>query len=112
VKKIEVIIRPSKLEDLKAALVNSGIVGMTVSDVRGFGRQKGQTKTYRGTEYKVEFLPKLKVALVVEDTQVDMAIEKILMAARTGQVGDGKIFVSSVGQTIRLRTGERDIEAL
>ncbi|MEO0539898.1 MAG: P-II family nitrogen regulator [Cyanobacteria bacterium P01_A01_bin.105] len=111
-KKIEAIIRPFKLDEVKIALVNAGIVGMTVSEVRGFGRQKGQTERYRGSEYTVEFLQKLKVEIVVEDTQVDMVLEKVLEAARTGEIGDGKIFVSPVDEIIRIRTGERNLEAV
>lgn len=111
-KKIEAIIRPFKLDEVKIALVNAGIVGMTVSEVRGFGRQKGQTERYRGSEYTVEFLQKLKVEIVVEDDQVDMVIEKIISAARTGEIGDGKIFVSPVGRIVRIRTGESNLEAI
>jgi nitrogen regulatory protein P-II 1 len=111
-KKIEAIIRPFKLDEVKIALVNAGIVGMTVSEVRGFGRQKGQTERYRGSEYTVEFLQKLKVEIVVEDTQVDMVLEKIVSAARTGEIGDGKIFISPVDQIVRIRTGEKDQEAI
>ncbi|WP_071517404.1 P-II family nitrogen regulator [Geitlerinema sp. PCC 9228] len=111
-KKVEAIIRPFKLDEIKIALVNAGIVGMTVSEVRGFGRQKGQTERYRGSEYTVEFLQKLKLELVVEDDQVDMVVDKIISAARTGEIGDGKIFVSSVGQVVRIRTGEKNLEAL
>lgn len=111
-KKIAAIIRPFKLDEVKIALVNAGIVGMTVSEVRGFGRQKGQTERYRGSEYTVEFLQKLKVEVVVEDAQVDMVVDKIISAARTGEIGDGKIFVSSVEQIIRIRTGEKNIEAV
>ncbi|MCM1982542.1 P-II family nitrogen regulator [Lyngbya confervoides] len=111
-KKIEAIIRPFKLEEVKIALVNAGVVGMTVSEVRGFGRQKGQTERYRGSEYTVEFLQKLKIEIVVEDSQVEMVVEKIVSAARTGEIGDGKIFVSSVSQVIRIRTGEKDMEAV
>jgi nitrogen regulatory protein P-II 1 len=112
VKKIAAIIRPFKLDEVKIALVNAGIVGMTVSEVRGFGRQKGQTERYRGSEYTVEFLQKLKVEVVVEDAQVDMVVDKIISAARTGEIGDGKIFVSPVEQVIRIRTGEKNIEAV
>jgi nitrogen regulatory protein P-II 1 len=112
VKKIAAIIRPFKLDEVKIALVNAGIVGMTVSEVRGFGRQKGQTERYRGSEYTVEFLQKLKVEVVVEDAQVDMVVDKIISAARTGEIGDGKIFVSPVDQVIRIRTGEKNIEAV
>ncbi|HEY9644890.1 MAG TPA: P-II family nitrogen regulator [Chroococcidiopsis sp.] len=111
-KKVEAIIRPFKLDEVKIALVNAGIVGMTVSEVRGFGRQKGQTERYRGSEYTVEFLQKLKVEIVVEDDQVDMVIEKIISAARTGEIGDGKIFVTSVDKIIRIRTGESNLEAI
>jgi nitrogen regulatory protein P-II 1 len=107
-KKIEAIIRPFKLDDVKIALVNAGVVGMTVLEVRGFGRQKGQTERYRGSEYTVEFLQKLKIEIVVEDTQVDMVVEKIISAARTGEIGDGKIFISPVDSVIRIRTGESD----
>ena len=111
-KKIAAIIRPFKLDEVKIALVIAGIVGMTVSEVRGFGRQKGQTERYRGSEYTVEFLQKLKVKVVVEDAQVDMVVDKIISAARTGEIGDGKIFVSPVEQVIRIRTGEKNIEAV
>lgn len=111
-KKIEAIIRPFKLDEVKIALVNAGVVGMTVSEVRGFGRQKGQTERYRGSEYTVEFLQKLKIDVVVEDDQADMVIEKIVAAARTGEIGDGKIFVSPVEQAVRIRTGEKDLEAV
>jgi nitrogen regulatory protein P-II 1 len=111
-KKVEAIIRPFKLDEVKIALVNAGIVGMTVSEVRGFGRQKGQTERYRGSEYTVEFLQKLKVEIVVEDEQLDMVVEKIVAAARTGEIGDGKIFISSVEQIIRIRTGEKNMEAI
>ncbi|TVQ49394.1 MAG: P-II family nitrogen regulator [Gloeocapsa sp. DLM2.Bin57] len=111
-KKIEAIIRPFKLDEVKIALVNAGIVGMTVSEVRGFGRQKGQTERYRGSEYTVEFLQKLKIEIVVENDQVDLVVDKILTAARTGEIGDGKIFISPVEQIIRIRTGEKDLEAV
>ncbi|MGB3238779.1 MAG: P-II family nitrogen regulator [Geitlerinemataceae cyanobacterium] len=111
-KKVEAIIRPFKLDEVKIALVNAGIVGMTVSEVRGFGRQKGQTERYRGSEYTVEFLQKLKVEIVIEDDQVDMVLDKLIAAARTGEIGDGKIFVSPVEQIIRIRTGESNLEAI
>lgn len=111
-KKVEAIIRPFKLDEVKIALVNAGVVGMTVSEVRGFGRQKGQTERYRGSEYTVEFLQKLKIEIVIEDGQVDMVIDKIVSAARTGEIGDGKIFVSPVEKIIRIRTGETDFEAV
>ena len=110
--KIEAIIRAYKLEDVKIALVNAGIVGMTVSEVRGFGRQKGQTEQYRGTKYRVDFLPKVKLEVVVENGLVDMAVEKILTAAHTGKIGDGKIFISPIEQVIRIRTGEKNLEAV
>jgi nitrogen regulatory protein P-II 1 len=111
-KKIEAIIRPFKLDEVKVALVNAGIVGMTVTEVRGFGRQKGQTERYRGSEYTVEFLQKLKVEIVVEDGLVDTVVEKLIAAARTGEIGDGKIFISPVEKTIRIRTGELNQDAL
>ncbi|MBE9099658.1 P-II family nitrogen regulator [Vacuolonema iberomarrocanum] len=111
-KKVEAIIRPFKLDEVKIALVNAGIVGMTVSEVRGFGRQKGQTERYRGSEYTVEFLQKLKLEIVVEDDQVDMVVEKIISAARTGEIGDGKIFISPVDSIVRIRTGEENMEAI
>ncbi|MEM7759515.1 MAG: P-II family nitrogen regulator [Cyanobacteria bacterium P01_G01_bin.67] len=111
-KKIEAIIRPFKLDEVKIALVNAGVVGMTVSEVRGFGRQKGQTERYRGSEYTVEFLQKLKIEIVIEDEQVDMVVDKIIAAARTGEIGDGKIFVYPVDQVIRIRTGEKNLEAV
>lgn len=111
-KKVEAIIRPFKLDEVKIALVNAGIVGMTVSEVRGFGRQKGQTERYRGSEYTVEFLQKLKIEIVVEDAQVDMVVDKLISAAKTGEIGDGKIFVSSVDGVIRIRTGEKNLEAI
>ena len=111
-KKIEAIIRPFKLEDVKIALVNYGIVGMTVSEVRGFGRQKGQVERYRGSEFTVEFLQKLKVEVVVENNKVNSVIDAIAEAAKTGEIGDGKIFISSIDSVVRIRTGERDSEAL
>jgi nitrogen regulatory protein PII len=111
-KKIEAIIRPFKLEDVKIALVNAGIVGMTVSEVRGFGRQKGQVERYRGSEFTVEFLQKLKLEIVVDDNQVDTVVTAVQDAARTGEIGDGKIFVSTIDSVIRIRTGERDSGAI
>ena len=111
-KKIEAIIRPFKLEDVKIALVNSGIVGMTVSEVRGFGRQKGQVERYRGCEFTVEFLQKLKVEVVVEDEKVNSVIDAIAEAAKTGEIGDGKIFITSIDSVVRIRTGDKDEEAL
>jgi len=111
-KKIEAIIRPFKLEEVKIALVNSGIVGMTVSEVRGFGRQKGQVERYRGSEFTVEFLQKLKVEVVVEDEKVNSVIDAIAEAAKTGEIGDGKIFITSIDSVVRIRTGDKDEEAL
>ena len=111
-KKVEAIIRPFKLDQVKITLVNAGIVGMTVSEVRGFGRQKGQTERYRGSEYTVEFLQKLKVEIVVEDDQVQTVIDKIIAASRTGEIGDGKIFVFPVDNIVRIRTGEDNTDAI
>lgn len=111
-KKIEAIIRPFKLEDVKIALVNAGIVGMTVSEVRGFGRQKGQVERYRGSEFTVEFLQKLKLEIVVDDDRVDTVVNAIQDAARTGEIGDGKIFIRSIDAVIRIRTGDRDSAAI
>jgi len=111
-KKVEAIVRPFKLEDVKIALVNLGIVGMTVSEVRGFGRQKGQVERYRGSEFTVEFLQKLKIEVVISDESVDSVIKAIADAAKTGEIGDGKIFVSSIDSVIRIRTGEHDDSAL
>jgi nitrogen regulatory protein PII len=111
-KKIEAIIRPFKLEDVKIALVNAGIVGMTVSEVRGFGRQKGQVERYRGSEFTVEFLQKLKLEVVVDDGRVDTVVKAIQDAARTGEIGDGKIFISPVESVIRIRTGDLDGNAI
>ncbi len=111
-KKIEAIIRPFKLEDVKIALVNLGIVGMTVSEVRGFGRQKGQVERYRGSEFTVEFLQKLKIEVVVADESVDGVLKAIAEASKTGEIGDGKIFISSIESVVRIRTGEVDDSAL
>ncbi|MBF0191857.1 MAG: P-II family nitrogen regulator [Magnetococcales bacterium] len=111
-KKIEAIIKPFKLDDVKEALSEVGIQGITVTEVRGFGRQKGHTELYRGAEYVVDFLPKLKVEVVLEEDRVDQALEAIERAARTGRIGDGKIFVSTVERVVRIRTGERDSNAL
>jgi len=111
-KKVEAIIRPFKLEDVKIALVNAGIVGMTVSEVRGFGRQKGQVERYRGSEFTVEFLQKLKLEIVVDDDKVNTVVGAIQEAARTGEIGDGKIFVSTIDAVIRIRTGDRDSGAI
>ena len=111
-KKIEAIIRPFKLEDVKIALVNAGIVGMTVSEVRGFGRQKGQVERYRGSEFTVEFLQKLKLEIVVDDERVNTVVQAVQDAARTGEIGDGKIFISTVDSVIRIRTGDLDSGAI
>ena len=111
-KKIEAVIRPFKLDDVKMALVNAGIVGMTVTEVRGFGRQKGQVERYRGSEFTVEFLQKLKLEIVVDDGQVDTVVSAVHEAARTGEIGDGKIFVTPVESVIRIRTGDRDTSAI
>ena len=111
-KKVEAIIRPFKLEDVKLALVNAGIVGMTVSEVRGFGRQKGQVERYRGSEFTVEFLQKLKIEVVIDDANVDTVVNAIAEAAKTGEIGDGKIFISPVESVVRIRTGDRDTTAL
>ena len=111
-KRIDAIIKPFKLEDVKAALTELGVVGMTVAEVKGFGRQKGHTEIYRGSEYTVDFLPKLKLELVVPDGQADNAVQAIQAAASTGKIGDGKIFVSSVESALRIRTGETGDEAV
>ncbi len=111
-KKVEAIIRPFKLEDVKLALVNAGIVGMTVTEVRGFGRQKGQVERYRGSEFTVEFLQKLKIEVVVADGEINAVLSAIADAAKTGEIGDGKIFVSPVESVVRIRTGEVDGAAL
>ena len=111
-KKIEAIIKPFKLDDVKEALAEAGITGMTVSDVKGYGRQQGHTELYRGAEYVVDFLPKTKIEIVVSDENVDSAVESIIEAAKTGKIGDGKIFVSEIEQVIRIRTGETGPEAL
>jgi len=111
-KKIEAIVRHFKLEEVKKALTDHGIHGMTVSEVRGFGRQKGHTEMYRGTEYSVDFVPKIKLEIVVADKDAQPVIDTIIRAAQTGQVGDGKIFVSDLGNAIRIRTGEFGEQAL
>ena len=106
-KKIEAIIKPFKLEDVKEALSSLGVQGMTVSEVKGFGRQKGHTEIYRGSEYTVDFLPKIKLEIVLADSQAGPAVEAIVKAAKTGKIGDGKVFVSSIEQAIRIRTEEK-----
>ena len=111
-KKIEAIIKPFKLDEVKEALQDAGIQGLSVIEVKGFGRQKGHTELYRGAEYIVDFLPKIKIEVVLDDDQVDEAIEAIVDAAKTNKIGDGKIFVSSIEQAIRIRTRESGSEAL
>ena len=111
-KKIEAIIRHFKLEDVKNALVEKGISGMTITEVRGFGRQKGHTEMYRGTEYRVDFVPKVKIEVVVDDGKLQNALQTIVKAAQTGQIGDGKIFVSSLEDCVRIRTGETGGDAI
>jgi len=111
-KKIECIIKPFKLDDVKNAITELGVTGMTVSEVRGFGRQKGHTELYRGAEYQVDFLPKIKIDLVVSDELVDELLDVIKREASTGKIGDGKIFVSDIGQSMRIRTGELGVDAL
>ena len=111
-KKIEAIIKPFKMDDVRTALGELGISGLTVTEVKGFGRQKGHTELYRGAEYQVDFLPKLKIDLIVEDSLVDRAIDEIQRAAHTGKIGDGKIFVYDVVRAVRIRTGEENEDAL
>ena len=111
-KKIEAIIEPFKLDEVREALSEIGVTGLTVTEVKGFGRQKGHTELYRGAEYVVDFLPKVKLEIVVADSGLDEAIEAIIKAARTGKIGDGKIFVSSIEQVVRIRTGELDESAI
>ncbi|MDY0124079.1 P-II family nitrogen regulator [Sulfurimonas crateris] len=111
-KKVEAVIKPFKLEDVKDALAEIGITGMTVSEVKGYGRQKGHSELYRGAEYVVDFLPKIKMEMVVDDDSVEQVTNTIVEAARTGKIGDGKIFVTDVEKIIRIRTGESDSEAI
>ncbi|MGA2031949.1 MAG: P-II family nitrogen regulator [Thermoguttaceae bacterium] len=111
-KKVEAIIRHFKLEDVKKALTERGIAGMTITEVRGFGRQKGHTEMYRGTEYKVDFVPKIKVEVVVADSMLQTVLDTIMRAAQTGQVGDGKMFVSDLTDVVRIRTGESGGDAI
>jgi nitrogen regulatory protein P-II 1 len=111
-KKIEAVIKPFKLDEVREALSEIGISGLTVTEVKGFGRQKGHTELYRGAEYVVDFLPKIKIEIVVNEEQVDPAIEAIIKAARTGKIGDGKIFVTPVEQVVRIRTGETNEAAI
>ena len=111
-KKIEAIIKPFKLDEVREALSDIGVTGLTVTEVKGFGRQKGHTELYRGAEYVVDFLPKVKIELVIATSQVEAAIDAIVKVARTGKIGDGKIFVTSVEQVVRIRTGETDEAAI
>lgn len=111
-KKIEAIIRPFKLEEVKEALLEEGIKGLTITEVRGYGRQKGHTEVYRGSEYRIEFVPKIKLEVVVKDELVEKAVSAVLKVAKTGQVGDGKIFISDISDVIRIRTEESGPDAL
>lgn len=111
-RKIECIIKPFKLDDVKGVLTDMGITGMTVSEVRGFGRQKGHTELYRGSEYTIDFLPKVKIEVVVPDALVEKLVSTICAAARTGSIGDGKVFVLPIGESVRIRTGERGEAAI
>lgn len=106
-KKIEVVLKPFKLEDVKSALADQQIFGMTVTEVKGFGQQKGHTELYRGAEYQVDFVQKIKIEIVVKEEDVEKTIDTVISAARTGKIGDGKIFISNMGESIRIRTGER-----
>ncbi len=110
--KIEAIIRPFKLDEVKEALIEEGIRGLTITEVRGYGRQKGHTETYRGSEYRIEFIPKIKIEIVVEKEKMEKVIDAIVKTAKTGQVGDGKIFISEIQDVIRIRTEESGKEAL
>jgi nitrogen regulatory protein P-II 1 len=111
-KKVEAIIKPFKLDDVREALSEIGITGMTATEVKGFGRQKGHTELYRGAEYVIDFLPKVKIEVVIAESMVDQCVEAITNAARTGKIGDGKIFISSVERTVRIRTGEEGEAAI
>ena len=111
-KKVEAIIRHFKLEDVKSALTEQGITGMTITEVRGFGRQKGHTEMYRGTEYQVDFVPKIKIEVVVPDAKLQTVLDTIMRAAQTGQVGDGKMFVTDLSEAVRIRTGESGENAI
>jgi len=111
-KKIEALIKPFKLDEVRDMLTELGIEGMTITEVKGFGRQKGHTEIYRGSEYTVDFLPKIKIEVVVADKQLDATVQAIIKSARTGKIGDGKIFISTISQAHRIRTGEHDDEAL
>lgn len=111
-KKVEVIIKPFKLDDVKEALSALGVTGMTVTEVKGYGRQQGHTELYRGAEYVVDFLPKLKIEIVINDDMEDKVVDAVVSAARTGKIGDGKIFVSDISKVVRVRTGETGAEAI
>jgi nitrogen regulatory protein P-II 1 len=111
-KKIEAIVKPFKLDEVKEALQEVGLQGITVTEAKGFGRQKGHTELYRGAEYVVDFLPKVRIEIVLDDNMVDQAVEAIMTAARTGRIGDGKIFISTIDEAIRIRTGETGSDAL
>lgn len=111
-KKIELIIKPFKLDEVKEALAGQGIFGMTVTEVKGFGKQKGHTELYRGAEYQIDFVPKVKIEIVLNEDKVEAAIEAVISSTRTGKIGDGKIFISSIDDAIRIRTGERGLVAL
>ncbi len=111
-KKIEAIIKPFKLEEVKAALADVNVTGMTIMEVRGFGRQKGHTEIYRGAEYKIDFVPKIMIQIIVDDERANQVVEIIEQTARTGTIGDGKIFVIPIEETVRIRTGERDKDAI
>lgn len=111
-KKIEAIIRPFKLDEVKEALLEEGVKGLTITEVRGYGRQKGHTETYRGSEYRIEFIPKIKIEVVVDDSKAEKVIDAVLKAAKTGQVGDGKIFIYNVEDAVRIRTEESGKAAL
>ena len=109
---VTAIVKPFKVDDVKAALTQAGVVGMTITDVRGFGRQGGHTETYRGAEYKIDFVPKVKVEVVVDDDRADGVVDAIVAAASTGKIGDGKVWVTSVDDLVRIRTGERGTDAI
>lgn len=111
-KKIEAIVKPFKLQEVKEALNELGIQGMTVSEVKGFGRQKGHTEIYRGSEYTIDFMPKVKIEMVLPDAQVDAAVDAIVKAGKTGKIGDGKVFITQIADAVRIRTGERGDEAV
>ena len=111
-KKIEAVVKPFKLDEVREALSAIGVTGLTVTEVKGFGRQKGHTELYRGAEYVVDFLPKVKIEVVIPDSLLERAVDAVIKAARTGKIGDGKIFITSVGQVIRIRTGETDEAAI